>query len=175
MWVLLVTGCLLRGGAIATYRPGGAGAEVTATAGLGGRTVVGDLETAGGGAFSLTASAGYDGRVGAPVASWGPSFEFYTAGDRWSLASLLTCGARVYAKHVRGDLVDAGVCELRLGPSYLSDFSSRHARWASIELVVRYAAFGTTDDANGWTFGIAGTWEHWMTDRSPRYAGKGID
>ena len=40
------------------------------------------LATGGGGAYSATVSAGYDGRVDGAVAGWGPSFEYW---EHWVL------------------------------------------------------------------------------------------
>ena len=166
MVVLLVTGCLLRGGAIATYRPGGPGtglgAELTGTAGLGTRL------TSGGAAAGATVEAGYDGRVDALAAGWGPSIEYDTPGDRWSMAAVLTCGGRLFAKREQGSVLGTAMCELRVGPSYLAKVGNDYGRWLDAQLVIRYAAFGTNDQTDGWTIGLAGTWEHWMLDRSPR-------
>lgn len=167
--VLLVTGCLLRGGAMATYHPGGPGAglggELTGTAGLGTR-----LATTGGASFGATTSAGYDGGVGALVAGWGPSIGYATAGDRWSFATMLTCGARLFAKRdSRGTVLGTAMCELRVGPSYLAEVGNKDGSWIDTQLVIRYAAFGTNDETDGWTIGLAGTWDHWLLDRSPRW------
>jgi hypothetical protein len=106
---------ILRGGGIATYRPGhGAGFDATATAALGGKGSTGP-----GASFGATASGGYDG-AGAIAGGWGPSVE------------------------------------------YFSPYMSAANKWAGVDLVVRYA-FAGDEIAEGWTLGLAGTWDYWAT------------
>jgi hypothetical protein len=161
--IIWLTGCIFRGGAVATYRPShGAGVEVTGTAAFGQKGSTGP-----GAAFGVTVSGGYD-PLGALAGTAGPSFEYFSpyldARSEWIFASMLTCGGRFIDEHVNGSIVSAVSCEVRAGPRYLLDDgnNSNYARWVGLDLVVRYAFAGDAP-AEGWTLGLAGTWEHWAT------------
>jgi hypothetical protein len=159
---LCVTGCILRGGGVATYRPGhGAGVEGTATVAFGGKG-----QTGPGAAMGVTLSGGYDG-LGAVAGGGAASFEYFSpylsSANNAILTGMLACGGRFIDKRVNGSIIGAVSCELRAGMlRLLDDGGGQYARWGGLDLVVRYA-FAGDELANGWTLGLAGTWEHWMT------------
>lgn len=162
--LVLTAGCFLRGGAVATYRPkGSVVVEGTATAAFGGRGATGP-----GAALGATLSAGYDARLDALTGTIGPSFEYFSPGGDWTFAALGSCGGRLYDERVEGSVLGAVACELRAGPLHILSYDGKGtARWAGAQAVVRFAFAGTSPEAEGWSFGIAGTWENWFTYVAP--------
>jgi hypothetical protein len=157
--LIVTTGCIFRGGAVATRRPnGGAGVDGTVTAAFGGKGSRGP-----GAAFGATATAGYDSHFGAVAAGWGPSFEYFSPGQSWILYSMLTCGGRFVGARIDGDVVASATCEVRVGPSHLVSHTGDTANWAGLDLVLGYSFAGTTSAVEGFTIGLAATWEHWLT------------